>query len=111
MDTFNLESFIKKNSSVAIKCLLSFLDVEIKRSSFEDIENFLKTAYEGEDKELTDHFIVKLNLLEVLIYNETIERFAQNPTEYRFIIDIAQLLYLINKKMSDGIESIKAIVK
>lgn len=108
MDTFNLEAFTKKNNQFSVKSLLSFLEVEVKENYFEEIEYFLNNSKIGDEKELTDHFIVKVNHLEVLIYNETVERFAQNPSEYRFVIDIAQLLFLISQKMSHGIDRVKS---
>ena len=108
MDTFNLEAFIKKNNELSVKSLLSFLEVEVKDNYFKEIEYFLNNSKIGDEKELTDHFIVKVNPLEVLIYNETVERFAQNPCEYRFVINIAQLLFLISQKMSYGNDRMKS---
>ncbi|GMK47066.1 hypothetical protein PghCCS26_41960 [Paenibacillus glycanilyticus] len=43
------------------------------------------------------------------MYNETLERFAQNPEEYRIEIEIDQLLFLINQKMLHGMSRIRSI--
>lgn len=108
MYSFNLEAFTKKNNQFSIKSLLSFLEVEVKENYFKDIEGFLNTSKQGEIKELTDHFIEKINDQEVLIYSETVEKFAQDPSKYRFVIDITQLQFLISQKISHGIDSLKS---
>jgi hypothetical protein len=109
LDTFNYGAFIEKHNLIAVEMLLSFLDVEINDDDFnKEIEVFLNTSKIGDEKELTDHFIEKINPQEVLIYNETTEMFAQNPSQYRFVIDISQLQFLINQKMLFGIDDLKA---
>ncbi|MUT64644.1 hypothetical protein [Paenibacillus sp. NEAU-GSW1] len=109
MGTFNYGTFIEKYNRIALEMLLSFLDVEINDDDFnKEIKYFLNDSKIGEKKELGDHFIEKINLQEVLIYNETAEMFAQNPSQYRFVIDIAQLVFLINQKMVLGIEDLRA---
>ncbi|MBD3920941.1 hypothetical protein H8B09_19400 [Paenibacillus sp. PR3] len=108
MDGFDKRTFITRNNPLSVKSLISFLEVEVKVEYIEEIKDFLHLSKVSDEKELTDHFIVKLSGQEVLIYNETVERFAQNPEVYRFTIDIEQLINLMDQTISLGVAIIKS---
>ncbi|SEL85424.1 hypothetical protein [Paenibacillus sp. OK003] len=111
MNTFDIEKFFVKNKRKAANMLLSFMDIEVREYMLDEIVYFLNHSSVGEKMELTDHFIIKESDFEVIILNETTEMFALNPEESRAHIEIVSLLFLINQKMSCGLNKVKSILK
>jgi len=111
MTKFDIEKFYDKNKTKAVNMLLSFVDTEVREYIVSDIVYFLNHSSIGEELELTDHFIIKENNYKVIILNETNEIFAQNPEDSRVYIEITSLLFLINQKMSYGLNQVKSILK
>lgn len=111
MNKFDIEKFYDKNKTKAVNMLLSFMDIEVREHMVSDIVYFLNHASIGEELELTDHFVIKKSDFEVIILNETNEIFAQNPEDSRVYIESFSLLFLINQKMSYGLNQVKSILK
>ncbi|MEO2206723.1 hypothetical protein ABGV42_23705 [Paenibacillus pabuli] len=111
MVAYSLKAFTEKNHKCSKGMLLSFLDVEAKEPMISDIIIFLNCSNIGEEIELTDHFIIRENDVEVLILNETTEMFALNREERRVRIDVDVLLFVLNQKMSYGLDQVKTILK
>lgn len=97
MEGFDFEKLNKRNSRKAAEVLRSFIEIEVNEYSKSDIIQFLKHSSVGEELELTDHFIIRKNEDEVLVFNETTEMFVINPEDYRVYVEVSSLIYLINK--------------
>ncbi|WP_427050285.1 hypothetical protein [Paenibacillus sp. TC-CSREp1] len=111
MKAFDFDKLNKRNSRNAAAVLRSFIEIEVNEYSMSDIIQFLNHSSIGEELELTDHFIIRKNEDEVLVFNETTEMFVKNPEDYRVYVEISSLIYLMNQYMSQGLRKIDSLLK